>query len=552
MAEYIYDENKFDYNINYVCDTASAEIKPLIELHGDAMDSGIQNKDFFAFEYKLNRLYESIRILDELTSYAEGFIKQQVNMSADECRLLLKDINMEMDSVKKNMYKTSNIRLVQSMDEATDRNGTALKKCALYNGEMIMPGSNRKALKISGCSKTKGFTSYESNIDALADGGSYRTIYLMDGAAGGGLKETIRIGLETPSVINYINVPASNCSIEAVTLTDTDGNIVPIENAGNVKYGQKVTAVDISLVCQNYTKKAYYVNKENADKNFWQTIADCEYDGANVESVADYDDISGLNKSQDGYNKYVNAVSDYYTNLESFRVAQENYDIYTDKIENYKYNPTVVLGGDSYVEHDVEYKAVEVPIMTILVANNVDYEPYANAYAGIKNVKVVTMTECSAHYQEWMDSGYNIIAVGAANNYKQFNEVVTATYKGMLAMDTAAQSQGLAKLDASLNNEVYSGDPFYIISYNTEAKALIQSMVDAKGVGDFIKVIDYEPVTQLTSGVLYVQKDKSMYVATKFATPTGVNSWTWSDGLEQIEKLIGTFVTMKEFIERKV
>jgi hypothetical protein len=552
MADYIFDENKFDYNIDRLCDMTEGDFKQLIELHGETMDSSIQNIDFYAFELGLNRLYESIRTLEELTGYTEQFIRQNIKSSMEECRALLKDINTNVDSVKQSMYQTTNVKLMQSLDTANDRNGAPMPKCELYDGELVMPGTNKKPVAISSCQKTKGFAAYESNIETLAAGIPYRTIYLMDGQVSGGIKEELRIKLQTPTEINFIGAGTSNCVVEAASLIDVDGNMMPLDNLGNVSCARQVSEIVLSLACGNYEKKIFYYNKESADRDFWEQIAASEYQGLEAEKLADYDEISGLNTSQDNYNEYLDAVSGYYSNLDSFRIAQENYDVYTDKIENYKYNPTVVLGGDSYVEHDTTYKAVQVPVMTILVANTVDHEPYSNAYAGIENVRVVTMTECSANYQEWINAGYNIIAVGAADNYKQFNEIVSATYKGMLAMDTAAQSQCLAILDASMNNEVYAGDPFYVVSYSEEASAVVQSMVDKKGVDAYVKVIGYEPATSRTSGVLYIQRDKTMYVASTNAEETAVRSWGWTDGLVQLEKLLGTFATMKDFIEGRV
>lgn len=537
------NEKDFDYNIDYIVNSSIDESEELLKYQSKIMNSFDFNFNMYLIEYILNKLYENINILQSLIDYTKSFITQNINYTSDQCKDLINVIEAERDSIKKSEYNTITISLDdQNNQEHTDRNGSIIPSCELFNSNLILSGTNEQSINVVSVSKINGFTEYKSNLQDILLYKPYRTFYLLDGIAQDGLKEELKFTFSSPSDINFMDLITSNCTIETINLIDINNNVINIDtNNGNIQNKKDIKEIHISLLCNQYEEKQYYIDTQRMNKNFWLDLEEYEYDKAvGINTLFDLDTEAGINQNREDYNSFINDTAEYYKNFDQWQLNETNYFTNKSDIQAYNENPEVLIGNDAYVEHTKIDTTIEIPTPTVLIVDPTDAQFCNENFKGISNIIVKSTDNISTDdLNTYQQSGYNIVSVGSANNNGDLTDYISSTIKGENRVMTSITTSFISTMIKQQNGENAVPDKTYVVVNNDNYKQQVQALINENDMNQYLEIVDQNNISD-GSNVLYFDTS----VTTSDMGGFHVNS---KDGIADIRKCINDINSMRQY-----
>lgn len=265
-------KNMFDFEskIDYLMKSYSETIVDSIKKQGDFLDSEIVNYNFLKIEEYLNDMYEKVRILEEVIDYAKIYVNNEIDVTMSECRDLLNEIENMNDNLfndSKN-FTIINVPLANNdIAQYSDRDGTSLKTCEIYNNVISLSGTIKNSIDIKNVSVKREEQVYESNYKDLIDNKTYRAHYLLDTISKKGVSELIQFDFSEPREVNSIKVKLSNCKITNIIYihedntesndTDITKGVIPI---------RKIKGIKLLLNSINYAPKILSVSTTENNK----------------------------------------------------------------------------------------------------------------------------------------------------------------------------------------------------------------------------------------------------------------------------------------------
>lgn len=254
--------------------STDSNIKDNMEYQKKFMNSVAINSNFTKIEGDLNTLYERIRVLEELIDYARFYVSNEIDETIKDCRDLLNEIENINDlnfSDAKNFVITNVPLTNNDSAQYTDRDGSPLKTCEVYNNVITLSGTIKDNVLIDTVSIRSTEQVYESNPESLTNNESYRTFYLLDSIPNNGVTETITLSFNSPKNINSIKAKLANCKISGIIYIHEDNT--EFHDTGNVKGIMPVRtlkAIRLLINSTSYTPKAVTVNA--TDKNRYELL----------------------------------------------------------------------------------------------------------------------------------------------------------------------------------------------------------------------------------------------------------------------------------------
>ncbi len=198
----------------------------------DTVNSTAANTLMLQIESSLNTLYEKIRLLEDLNTFAYEYIQNEYKKSIDGITQNLKTVQHESDHFLQSKKQSETIAFGSNIYQTTDRNGVPLA-CADNIREVLLPASEivqtANAAIVTSSSNAKPYRQVGKPIDA------YRSFYCEDAPLSTVIQETVQVLFEQSLTVNYIAIAAFKSSIENLSLINSENNeLIPVDLTGNV------------------------------------------------------------------------------------------------------------------------------------------------------------------------------------------------------------------------------------------------------------------------------------------------------------------------------
>jgi hypothetical protein len=269
------------------------------------------NSTFDVIESRLNRLYEKTRIMEDVIAYTKEYLAQNIYNTSSECHAIMNSIEDNRDKLKTNSYISYNIPMLEGVGSYLDRDNTQLSHCNVNNNTLTLSGKAQIDVPIKSIERKQGLIPYKSSLEDLLNGKVYRAFYLLDGPITNGLKEEIYIEFNSPTVINYIDIMLSCCSVSNVRYINDNGGIEYEDKfASIITRERKVKAIQLTLTSTSYKTSTYYIDQSRMASNFWSSVNNMEYNNAAgiTQNISDLDVSAGIQAFKSAYQTYVAAM----------------------------------------------------------------------------------------------------------------------------------------------------------------------------------------------------------------------------------------------------
>ena len=265
-------KNIFDFEsrVEFLLESYNQDITEEIAKQGEYLDSDIANHSFNLIEEYLTKLYENIRVLEEVIDYSKIYIDNEINSTITECRELLNEIENMNDTLfeESKSYTSINVPLVASDSYSfLDRDGSSLKPCEIYNGNISLSGTIKNSIDIENVSVKRKEQVYESNYKDLINNESYRAHYLLDDIVKDGVTEEVRLDFKTPQDINSIKIKLSNCKmLYIVYLYEDNTESFDDDISKGIIPARTIKGIKIILNSTNYTPRTINILTNESNK----------------------------------------------------------------------------------------------------------------------------------------------------------------------------------------------------------------------------------------------------------------------------------------------
>lgn len=282
----INDTIDFDYAINKIGENTT----PMVYLQSNVLNSDNLNKSFEEIEKTLNTLYEKTRYLEDAIAYTRAFLETRINDFHNDINSVLHEIENTADSAKNLSYISYNVPFVKNTKTITDRDGiTNIRPLVIRNNELTLDYLIDKEQNFSMWSRMGDSIPYKDNLKNVKTE-PYRTVYLEEKLAPTGMRETIYVYFNEPTLVNCLNIKPVNCVVKELKFGLVNGIE---EYVGDYTVGMSIdnricTYIKFDLVCMNYDSLVYTLDKKLMTDNLWSKIQEFEYNQmSNIETKFD-------------------------------------------------------------------------------------------------------------------------------------------------------------------------------------------------------------------------------------------------------------------------
>lgn len=285
-------KNMFDFEsrIEFLLKSYDEDIIDNIKKQEDFLNSEIANENFSKIENYLNDMYEKVRVLEEVIDYTKIYVNNEIDTAITECRDLLNEIENMNDNLfndSKN-FTIINVPLLNNdVAQYSDRDGTSLKTCEIYNNVISLSGTIKNTIDIKNVSVKREEQVYESNYKELLKGEPYRAHYLLDAIYKNGVSETLQFDFSEPREINSIKVKLSNCKITDIIYmhedntetidSDISKGVIPVRTIKGVKLALNSTNYSPKLISVVTTEKNKFEDLDKAWKEYHEEVKEKDY-----------------------------------------------------------------------------------------------------------------------------------------------------------------------------------------------------------------------------------------------------------------------------------
>lgn len=219
------------------------------------LDSNLFNDTFKSFEDSLNKLYEKVRVLNDVIQYTEDFSDYKISIVRDHIVNNMKLLNLSRDKLKTNeSILMSDDFTEDHLEIYKDRDGSVLNRCIVSNGNLIMNSSlNEDNTDFHLTKKSPG--AIVDRTDIAGNSSSILSIYKTNEVISDGIREKIRIDFATSTLLNYIDVDLLNAKIESAKIIESNGNETLLEDTSYLYFAETyVQAIELVIVSNQYTR----------------------------------------------------------------------------------------------------------------------------------------------------------------------------------------------------------------------------------------------------------------------------------------------------------
>lgn len=357
----------FNSNLNFIINrTLKTEVDGEIKEQSKIMKSKDFNETFSYIEDSLNYLYEKQRTLQDIINYSNIYLKNEINNSIEECKLLLNEIESSRDNAINDTFIRYNVPFNLGVTSVTDRNEEVLPNCYISNGNLISSYNLSSSYDITKLElkQEKKAACVSSSYKALSDTRSYRSFYKFDRPQGEILTEKISVMYDKPVKINRINLNISNCKVRVINLFLEDGKIFSVNDIKKLSNADKYPAdelylmdkfkdvyvkrIDIELIASNYKSTKLNYDNYKSGEDFWEAI--------DLET-----EIDANNKT---YYYYLFGIDNFSIEL----IKAETNSVFVSKpiqIDTINENENITLEVDDYgvIEYYILDGTKEIPIL---------------------------------------------------------------------------------------------------------------------------------------------------------------------------------------------
>lgn len=246
------------------------------DIPGENMSSYEFNETMGSFERHLNRLYEKIRVLEDVKDYTKTYIMKTINEKEQAFRKKLKNIEEIGDQYRDNAFIAYAVPIEHSDEAIYDRDGSPVEKMRIINTNLEHAVLKSKYAEISTVKRTSDALCYNNSYDNLVNKIAGRSYYLSDTPIYGGVKEEVSIDFPNDTECNLINIISSNCEIENIRIVNKDNGETPVGSI-NESFPSKIAkGIRFTAICRHY---AYEIVDE-------QDIATVQTDTFNEKQIA--------------------------------------------------------------------------------------------------------------------------------------------------------------------------------------------------------------------------------------------------------------------------
>ena len=233
---------------------------------GSKITAAQYNEIFNSIEAELTKLYERMRLLEDVKDYCREYILKEIQDKKETFQKRLKTIEHAADSFQESGCVAYAVNLNSPVTEIFDRNGDSIQPMFLGEGNLCNFDKATSTAVISNVMREGDCACYNSTSDNLTDNKSCRSLYLLEEFEPDGVREDYEISFATPTLCNYIDVDVVNCDIENLSAVLEDDTILEIDSP-NVKRitESTITGINFTLHCKNYKIESTLQNFDDYD-----------------------------------------------------------------------------------------------------------------------------------------------------------------------------------------------------------------------------------------------------------------------------------------------
>lgn len=284
-----------------------------------AMDSQEFNAILYQIETDLNKLYENIRLLNDVYDYSKNYIVTSVEERRQKFIEKLKVIEQLTDSYRDKSYVTQLVPFQVNQEHVTNRSGQKVPVMQINSGSLEMNSATVHAATIDTVFQKTSNGQYSCTAESLSKGEPSRSIYESEEPIDQGVQEEYEVRFKQPTSFNYIDIDTVGCDLKKVQAINTEGEVVGMETVGAFLKPMELSGIRFRIQDKDFrpmlapdymlsTTKTLTVTKDGHRGN----AATLEKDEQQLRSLKQ---LANLGVYRGKYAKWSNAVD---------KVAQQN------------------------------------------------------------------------------------------------------------------------------------------------------------------------------------------------------------------------------------
>lgn len=208
------------------------------------MDATEINTLMQGIEDAFEKLYEKLRVLEDLHDFTKKYIENEFTKSKDAFRKAQSDIDAAADTYQQT-GRISHTVGFRTGSVVTDRDGTPVASCAVVDGTTLIP--SYRTIQ----SAEPGSAIIDANSTAyrriITPAKNYKSFYVNETPPAEAVRETVQFVFQTPVTMNYMDFSAFQADIEGICLKLSDGSELVIPKGTHMCPLSSVAAVSLKL-----------------------------------------------------------------------------------------------------------------------------------------------------------------------------------------------------------------------------------------------------------------------------------------------------------------
>lgn len=248
------------------------------KMNGEQFD-----RHLIQLESHLNKLYEKIRLVEEVNEYLSVFIQRQFS-ALEEKNNVLSALKREQESTNHQDLPIYS-QLTNADGEYLDRDGTPLARLSKLNNNLCLPIRKQKEIKPMQIHRKQYQSNYQLDESKLSDG-KYMVVYRKE-RFDDLPNEDIVVSFQHPVDINTISVSLINAGIDEVEhITSENESKKNYFSYGNVEMNDTTTVV-LRISGNSYDDKKHYAYQNIVRDSLSSTNKELQKDGSIREIMSE-------------------------------------------------------------------------------------------------------------------------------------------------------------------------------------------------------------------------------------------------------------------------
>lgn len=185
------------------------------------MDSSETNALFSGIEETLNKLYEKVRLLEDIHNFTQKYIENEFAKNQAGFNKAMAAIQQSTDLYQQTRRKQKSVSFAQG-EVVNDRNGVPIETAKYINGSTIIPQNTT----ITTASISSVVSSSESGLPyrrITNPPERYKSFHVDEAPCDAPITESVTFYLSNPVDANFIDVSPFNAKIKSMKVMKADG-----------------------------------------------------------------------------------------------------------------------------------------------------------------------------------------------------------------------------------------------------------------------------------------------------------------------------------------